>query len=169
MRFNKISKEQYATDFALETNACTYDEIKLPQRATKFSAGYDIYSPCDFTLRPGETIKFPTGINVELDPDKVLLVVPRSGHGFKYGVRLSNTCGVIDADYINSDNEGHVWVKLHYPADYSLCDGAIWTTQKPLIVKKGDAVCQGIIMQYFTTEDDAAETERNGGFGSTSN
>ena len=156
MRFNKISGEQYITDCVGDYIA--YDEIKLPQRATKHSAGYDIYSVADFTLYPGESVKLPTGINIELDTDKFLAIVPRSGLGFKFRTQLDNTIGVIDADYIESSNEGHIWVKITNDSKSS----------KILEIKQGDAICQGIILPYFKVEDDCVETQRDGGFGSTS-
>ena len=156
-KFSKISKKQYEIDGMY--NFIRYDEIKLPKRATLSSAGYDIYSVKDFILYPGEEILLPTGINITLDEDKFLMMVPRSGLGFKYGVRLKNTTGVIDADYINSENEGHFWIKLDYPI--------LKGKQEPMIIKRGDAICQGIICQYFKTIDDITTDVRNGDFGST--
>ena len=153
MKFNKISEEQFKKDGV--DKYCSYDEIKLPRRGSTGSAGYDIYALEDIELYSGQTIKVPTGINVELDKDKVLIIVPRSGLGFKYKTHLWNTVGVIDSDYINSDNEGHIWVKIQNESD-QFC-----------YIPKGTGICQGIIMQYFTTEDDDADGIRNGGFGST--
>lgn len=156
MKFEKISYMLYKKE-NLDINI-EYDQIKLPRRATKYSAGYDIYSICDFDLRPGQTILLPTGIKVELDPDKYLLIVPRSGQGFKFKVQLYNTCGIIDSDYYNNKkNEGHIWVKLYNDSP----DGFT------LSVKQGDAICQGIISQYFIVDDDESNDERVGGFGST--
>ena len=156
MKFEKISYTLYKKE-NLDINI-GYEQIKLPQRATKFSAGYDIYSVCDFELRPNQTILLPTGIKFECDPDKYLLIVPRSGQGFKFKVQLYNTCGVIDADYYNNEkNEGHIWVKLYNDSPEG----------KTLSVSKGDAICQGIISQYFVVDDDKSDKERVGGFGST--
>ena len=67
MKFEKISLEQYNAD--IPDIWCSYDDIKLPQRATKYSAGYDIYSVCDFELKPRQTILMPTGIKFECDSD----------------------------------------------------------------------------------------------------
>ena len=157
MKFEKISYTQFKND-NIDT-MCGYEQIKLPQRATKSSAGYDIYSVKSFELKPRQSILLPTGIKAELDSDKVLIIVPRSGQGFKYKVQLWNTAGVIDADYYNNEkNEGHIWVKLYNDSP----DG------NTLEVKQGDAICQSIIMQYFTTEDDTSNNIREGGFGSTS-
>ena len=109
-KFEKVSKKQYDFDAWGGKHMVDYDEIKLPHRATKCSAGYDIYSTIGFELPPGESIKFPTGIKVALDENKFLIVVPRSSLGFKFRAQLDNTVGIIDADYYNnSNNEGHIW------------------------------------------------------------
>lgn len=167
MRFEKVSFEQFAKDYrSIETNYhcegewirdVIYNMIRLPKRATKGSAGYDIYSPFDFTLGAGETIKIPTGIRVLLGDDKFLAIYPRSGLGFKYKVQLYNGVAIIDADYSNSDNEGHIWIKLYNDSPEG----------KELGIRQGDAFCQGIIQQFFKVEDDDVTEERNGGFGST--
>ena len=39
-------------------------------------------------------------------------IYPRSGQGFKYGIKLANTVGIIDSDYYHSDNEGHIFIKF---------------------------------------------------------
>lgn len=156
MKFEKISYTQYKKE-NLDINI-GYEQIKLPKRATKGSAGYDIFSVKDFELRPRQTILLPTGIKAQLDFDKYLLIVPRSGQGFKFKVQLYNTCGIIDSDYYNNEkNEGHIWVKLYNDSPEG----------NTLAVKQGDAICQGIISQYFLVDDDIAERERSGGFGST--
>ena len=154
--FAKVSYDQFREALGCECRE-TYDTIKTPERATSRSAGYDFKSPIDFILEPGETIKIPTGIRVILDPDKFLAIYPRSGLGFKYRTQLDNTVGIIDADYSMSDNEGHIMVKLTNDTR----DG------KTLIIHTGDGICQGIIQQYFVTDDDNADGIRNGGFGST--
>jgi len=162
--FEKVSEERYLADFT-DSFAGTdeafakavYDGIRLPKRATAKSAGYDIYAPKDFTLSPGETIKIPTGIRVKMNEDYVFMVYPRSGLGFKYRLQLDNTVGVIDADYYDSDNEGHIFVKI---TNDSL-------SGKVLTVQAGTAFAQGIFMQYGITFDDDVTTVRNGGLGST--
>ena len=158
-KFEKVSFEQYAKlsigdDVDIRNE---YDNIKLPKRATIGSAGYDFFAPFGFKLEVGETIKIPTGIRVLLDDDKFLAIYPRSGLGFKYRVQLDNTVGIIDSDYSQSDNEGHIFIKLTN-------DGK---ANKSININSGDAIAQGIIQQYFITEDDAATGRRNGGFGST--
>jgi dUTP pyrophosphatase len=160
MRFEKVSYEQYASTSNKPKDDILLDEyvsIPLPRRATKYSAGYDFFAPWTFTLAPGETVKIPSGIRVLLDEDKVLQCYPRSGLGFKYRLQLDNSVGVIDADYSNSDNEGHIFFKITNDSK----DG------KTVTVKRGEAFAQGIITQYFVVDNDNANGIRNGGFGST--
>lgn len=153
-KFEKVSQKQFEEVFK-EYPSAVYNNIKLPKRATTGSAGYDFYSPIAFTLEPHETIKFPTGIRCKIDDGYVLSIYPRSGLGFKYRLRLDNTVGIIDSDYYNSDNEGHIFAKITNEGD------------KPIQVNAGDAFCQGILTQYFITYDDETIGVRNGGFGST--
>lgn len=160
-KFERISNEQFAKDFA-ELNEklhipTAYEDIKLPARATKNSAGYDLFAPFEIHLSVGETVKIPTGIRVFLDDDKFLAIVPRSGLGFKYRLQLDNTIGIIDADYSGSSNEGHIWAKITNDGHEG----------KEVVIKKGDAFAQGIILPYFKTVDDNSNEIRDGGFGST--
>lgn len=162
MRFEKVSYDQYASASGKQKDDMLLDEynnIRIPRRATVGSAGYDFFAPWNFTLEPGQTVKIPSGIRVLLDNDKVLQCYPRSGLGFKYRLQLDNCVGVIDADYSNSDNEGHIFFKMTNDSR----DG------KTLTINRGDAFAQGIIAQYFITDDDDANGIRNGGFGSTNN
>lgn len=155
-KFEKISRGQWLIDVSNVVES-SYDDIKLPKRATKSSAGYDIFAPYDIVIAPGQSAKIPTGIRVILDDDKFLAIYPRSGLGFKYKMQLFNTVGIIDSDYAFSDNEGHIWCKFYNDSP----EGKIIT------IHKGEAMCQGIIQQFFKTEDDNTDGVRNGGFGST--
>lgn len=160
----KVSKENFVNSVKEDFPGYTeeeiqnmYAEIRLPKRATKGSAGYDFYAPFDFRLAPGETMKIPTGVRVRMDEDWVLHIYPRSGLGFKYRLQLNNTVGIIDSDYYNSDNEGHIFIKLTNDSNEG----------KLLEVVKGSGFAQGIFLEYGITVDDEAEGVRNGGFGST--
>lgn len=134
-----------------------YDNIKLPRRATKGSAGYDFYSPLTITLKPGESVKLPTGIRVNMHDGWVLKCYPRSGLGFKYRLQLNNTVGIIDSDYYHSDNEGHIFCKITNDSNEG----------KSVTIEEGTGFMQGIFVEYGITVDDDAEEIRNGGFGST--
>jgi len=134
-----------------------YNNLKLPRRATMGSAGYDFYSPLSFTLRPGETIKIPTGIRVKIKNGWVLKCYPRSGLGFKFRLQLNNTVGIIDSDYYGSDNEGHIFCKLTNDSK----------EDKLVEINEGTGFMQGIFVEYGITIDDEVDDIRNGGFGST--
>ena len=160
-KFLKVSEENFISSldgFSKDESKKIYEDIKLPLRATKYSAGYDFYAPFDFTLKPGETIKIPTGIRAKMREDYALFLLPRSGLGFKYRLQLNNTIGLIDADYFYSDNEGHIFAKITNDSNEG----------KVISVKKGEAFIQGVFLSYRITEDDEVNTIRNGGFGSTS-
>lgn len=163
-KFHKVSYEQFKeawTDtFGAENEKelkQIYGNITLPKRATRGSAGYDFFAPLTFTLEPGETIKIPTGIRVEMEEEWVLKLYPRSGLGFKYRLQLNNTVGVIDSDYFHSDNEGHIFAKITNDSNEG----------KSLTVELGEGFMQGIFLEYGITVDDDATEIRNGGFGST--
>lgn len=153
--FEKISINQFEKDFQ-DLNV-SYDELKLPKRATARAAGYDIYSPINFILNPKEDIIIPTGFKSYMLNDESLDIYPRSGMGFKYYIRLANTIGLGDSDYYNCDsNEGHYFIKLRNEGN------------KPWIIEKGDAIGQGIFRKYLLADDDDfIGSERIGGFGST--
>lgn len=162
-KFYKVSKTEYTKgytniygNFSNEIVDKIYDSIKLPCRATKYSAGYDFYAPFSFSLEPGNEILIPTGIRVQMNTNQVLLIFPRSSLGFKFKLRLNNTIAVIDCDYFNSDNEGHIFVKMTNESK-----------DKTLSINQGDAFCQGIFIEYGLTDDDSTIATRNGGIGST--
>lgn len=161
-QFEKVSFEQFLKDIRSSTTGYTeeeireiYNDIKLPQRATTGSAGYDFFLYCNFKMSHGTTIKIPTGIRVKIDEGWVLKLYPRSSLGFKYKMQLDNTVGIIDSDYYCSDNEGHIWVKLTNNGD------------KTFHLNKRDAFMQGVFVPYGITVDDEVTKTRNGGFGST--
>jgi dUTP pyrophosphatase len=159
-KFEKVSFEQFKSGFDNESEIKIkefYELLKLPKRATKGSAGYDFYAPFDITLAPGETIKVPTGIRAKMEDNYVLKLYPRSGLGFKYRLQLNNTVGIIDSDYYNSSNEGHIFAKITNDSNEG----------KVLEIKAGTGFMQGIFVEYGITFDDDSNGIRNGGFGST--
>lgn len=158
-KFYKVSFEEFNKNFDDILKAKNmYDDIILPKRATKHSAGYDFFAPFDFELKVGESIKIPTGIKCDMNEDLFLAIVPRSSLGFKYKLRLANTLGIVDCDYFdNENNEGHIFIKISNENN----------EDKTLKVNKGEAFAQGIFLKYFLTEDDNVTETRTGGIGST--
>ena len=131
-----------------------YDRIKLPRRGTSGSAGYDFYMPYNLSLSPGRTYTIPTGIRCHMPYGIVLMCYPRSGLGFKYGMRLRNSTGIIDSDYAFADNEGHIM--------------ACMTVDEECNLDIADRFMQGVFLPYFIVDgDEPIKQERHGGIGST--
>lgn len=164
-KFERVSMEQFTKDarkcFPLpDIDNCLSDAwqtIQMPQRATAGSAGYDFTLPFDIMLAPGETALIPTGLRVKIDDGWMLAIFPRSGLGFKYRLQLDNTVGIIDSDYYEADNEGHIMAKITNDSR----DG------KTLTLNAGERFAQGVFLMHGLTVDDEASASRNGGFGST--
>lgn len=163
-KFEKVSYEQFKKDWKDTFNASDeeiikkiYDGIKLPKRSTVGSAGYDFFTPIGLKIKPGETVKVPTGIRCRINNSWVLKCYPRSGLGFKFRLQLNNTVGIIDSDYYNAENEGHIMVKITNDTN----------EEKTVVIKDGAGFIQGVFVEYGITVDDQADGIRNGGFGST--
>ena len=167
-QFEKVSFKQFEKDwlesfpyYEFEEGEALdiYNSIQLPIRSTKDSAGYDFKMPVCWKLFPNDTLKFPTGIRVNIQEGWVLKCYPRSGLGFKYRLQLNNTVGIIDGDYYYSDNEGHIFAKITNDSN----------EDKTVVLNQGDGFMQGIFVEYGITYDDDVCNVRNGGLGSTSN
>ncbi len=150
--FEKISETQAMKENIVDC----YHNVKLPERKTKMSCGYDFYAPYDFTIPANGIVLMATGIKVQMYMDEVLKIHPRSSWALK-GIVLANQVGIIDADYYNNpENEGHIIIPLKNVTDSSFK------------VEKGARVAQGIFHSYaITTSDTRLQEERFGGFGST--
>lgn len=154
-KFTRVSEAQYAEAMADREGFLPLEDIPLPKRATKGSAGYDFVSPLEVTVSAGGSALIPTGIRAEMEPGWVLMLFPRSSLGFRHALRLSNTVGVIDSDYAFAKNEGHIMVKLRNPLS------------EPVTIGRGDRFCQGVFLPYGTAEEEEDFAVRVGGFGST--
>ncbi len=152
--FEKISEVQYLLDTKGVIDG--YADIKLPVRATAQSAGYDFFAPTELFLPAGGSAVVKTGVRCKMADGWVLMLFPRSGLGFKLGLRLANTVGIIDADYYGADNEGHIMIKLVNPSEHSVT------------LQAGTAIAQGVFLPFGITADDEQTETRHGGFGSTS-
>ncbi|MFK7601114.1 dCTP deaminase domain-containing protein [Deinococcus sp. SM5_A1] len=131
--------------------------IQLPSRGSRHSAGYDLHTPTGFTLPPAATAMIVTDLRAYMQPDEVLSVYPRSSVGLR-GVMLTNTVGIVDADYYaNAANDGNICLSLHNIGPETFTAGA------------GDRIAQAIFTRYLLTDGDdfAAGPERQGGHGHT--
>ena len=133
-------------------------DIHLPIRKTKYAAGYDFEVAQDIVI-PGLNkvpVLIPTGIKAYMQDDEVLYLYNRSSNPKKKVLVLANSVGVIDKDYYNNpDNDGHIMFAFYNVKD------------EDIIIKKGEAIGQGVFMKYLTVDDDQASGSRTGGFGST--
>ncbi len=159
--FGKVSLEEFTREWVKHTGREDAEEIwaslKLPERATAGSAGYDFHAPMDIEIPPGEEVFIPTGIRAWMEDGWVLMMFPRSGLGFRYRLQLNNTVGIIDSDYVHADNEGHIMCRLTNDTHEG----------KTVIIRQGMGMLQGIFVPFGITDDDQAEGIRTGGFGST--
>lgn len=132
-------------------------DIRIPTRATSESAGYDISTPIDIKIPPhGISEAIQTDIKAYMLYNEYLEIVPRSSIGFKKGLMLVNTCGIIDSDYYgNPDNDGNIGFKFKN------------LTDKTVEIKAGERILQGIFKKYLITDYDNCDIERMGGMGST--
>lgn len=163
LKFEKVSFEQFKSD-CIRQGYCEsldyqkiYESIELPKRSTQGSAGYDFFTPFSFELSPNKSIFIPTGIRAKMPYGVVLILAPRSGQGIRFKLQLMNTIGVIDADYYEATNQGHIMVSLFN--DHR--EGHVMN------VEAGQAFCQGLFLPYYLTDDDHSNQSRTGGFGST--
>ena len=166
-KFEKVSYERFKEDLRKcipdffkddKTIKDIYNDIELPIRATSGSAGYDFKIPFFLLMNKNEDYLIPTGIRCNIDDGWVLKIYPKSGLGTKYGFELINTIGIIDSDYYNSDNEGHILAKIRHTQGENF-----------LKLHKGKGFIQGVFVPYGVTVDDETEGKRDGGFGSTDN
>lgn len=162
-KFEKVSFDEFASKAGvpeLVTDVTNlreeYDNLQLPKRSTKQSAGYDFFAPMNVMVPAKSAVVIPTGIKCKIDEGFVLKLYPRSSYGFKYLARLANTVGIIDGDYYNNpDNEGHIMVKIFNPKD------------KPFYISEGTKFVQGLFSEFFLAEEDEVTATRTGGLGST--
>lgn len=168
-RFEKVSFEQFLRDVMdcfsktsllrrMDLNK-VYNEIKLPERATVGSAGYDFFYPFSNTsIVCKDNIIIPTGIKCYMEDGWWLGLYPKSSMGIGYKTRLDDTVSVIDGDYYNCEsNEGHIFVKITNEDKNG----------RTLVLQNGRAYCQGIFLQYGIAVGDNVTAIRTGGLGST--
>ena len=134
--------------------------INLPKRSTKYAAGYDVEAAEDTIIpafKPGvKPTLIPTGLKAYMQDDEMLCLYNRSSNPKKKGLVLANSVGIVDKDYYgNADNDGHIMY-------------AMWNFKNEDVkIEKGERIGQAIFQKYLIADDDNAEGERKGGFGST--
>lgn len=134
-------------------------DIHLPVRKTKNSAGYDVEAAEDIIIPPfqlgGKPTLIPTGLKAYCQDDEYYILVNRSS-GPKKGLVMSNSIGIVDADYYgNETNDGHFYFQYYNILNHDL------------EIKKGDVIGQVIFQKFLMVDEDQAEGIRIGGFGTT--
>lgn len=138
----------------------TNPDFSLPKRSTKNSAGYDFFAPERIEIPPYHIGDNPylvkTKVKAYMEDNEYLALVNRSSNPKKKKLVIPNGIGIVDADYTdNPDNEGELGFLF-----YNLSD-------EPVVLEKGDKIGQGIFQKYLITDNDNAEGDRCGGFGSS--
>lgn len=129
-------------------------DARIPTRGTKESAGIDFYTPIDVSIEPRKDILISLDLCVEIPKGYTLIMKEKSGIAAKKKLDIGGS--VIDSDY-----RGSIHCHLFNNSDDTV------------FFKKGDKVCQGIIIPVWLGEVDVVSfinknTERkDGGFGST--
>ena len=152
----RASRDVVARTRGFELISSETNQDLLPARETAHAAGYDLKASQDVVIEPGEITLVPTGVKAYMLPDEVLYLYDRSSNPRKRGLILINSVGVIDHDYYNnSSNEGHIMAQFKN------------ITDEPVTINRGDRIVQGVFAKYLITDNDDANGERTGGFGST--
>lgn len=140
----------------------------IPERGTKHSAGYDFYTPIDFSLEPGESRLVFTNIKAYMQDWEYLQVTIRSSLALKQDLMLANTPAVIDCDYYeNPDNDGNIGLIVKNNSNSDIVH-----------IEADSRIAQGIFLEYKVVDGDNTclnkingnnknNNEREGGFGST--
>lgn len=128
---------------------------RMPTRAHSTDAGLDIYARESRIVPAHGSVKFDTGVHIELPKGTAGFLKSKSGLNVKYGITSE---GVIDVGFT-----GSLVVKLfnHSDVDY--------------LVEKGDKISQLVIMPILTPElelvqstDEFNKSDRgDNGFGSS--
>lgn len=166
-----------------KVKGCKMD-VKMPERATKHSAGYDFYSAEDKVIpslpkvlfkaffqafaedEPIEYLKsikdkikpslIKTNVKSYMQDGEVLMLYNRSSNPIKKGIVLANGVGCVDKDYYsNKDNDGNIMFQFWNILPFDI------------EIKRYDKLGQGVFHKFLIADNDNADGDRDGGFGST--
>jgi dUTP pyrophosphatase len=158
---NKLRKEygfEIVRDDELKKWNLSKEDIIMPRRKTKFSAGYDLHTPIGLRVETFTNYLIPTGLKCKMPNDYCMKISLRSGFANKNNITMLNAEGLIDSDYYgNVDNDGHIFLGVFYLGKETL---------DPFHLKKGVGVAQAKF-EVYKTFSDVVEEVRVGGLGST--
>lgn len=178
MFLNIISDVKETKVISLPFELC-HPDAKMPTYANEGDSGMDIYAIDDYTIKPGEEIKIPTGLKCAIPYGYELQVRPKSGRAYKTRLRIANTPGTIDAGYrdeicvlIENIDQPIKDVTYYFddnkhPVLTSILHGSTYT------INKGEKFAQLVLMEvpkahpYAVEKVSAFAGNRGGGFGSS--
>ena len=178
MFLNIIAKIKEAKVINLPFELC-HPDAKMPTYANEGDSGMDIYAIDDYTIKPGEEIKIPTGLKCAIPYGYELQVRPKSGRAYKTRLRIANTPGTIDAGYRDEicvlienidppiKDVTYYFDDNHHPVLTSILHGSTYT------INKGEKFAQLVLMEvpkahpYAVEKVSAFSGNRGGGFGSS--
>jgi dUTP pyrophosphatase len=142
-----------------------HEDAKVPTKANKSDAGWDLYAIEDVTINGGERKTVKTGISIEIPEGYAGLIWPRSGLAVKKGIDV--LAGVIDQGY-----RGEIMVCLF---NSTIPLPLFETPQDENVqvrIKKGDRIAQILFHETYQFKMHAVSelttSERGGsGFGSS--
>lgn len=134
--------------------------LRLPEKGSSEAVAYDVFSPVDVTIQPGETVKITTDMKVKFPSYLGMLMNVRSSMGAKHGVNLAYGQGWIESDYYGcEENDGNIGVTL------------VNNGRNPYHIKAGCPKTGRIAQVMFVRKYDAVNGNTNrkrlGGTGST--
>lgn len=120
-----------------------------PDRAHYNDAGADVFSLNNYVINPGETLKVPLGIGLEIPDGYVGFICPKSG--------LSSRGLVSELSPIDSGYRGEIYVILHNQSD------------EKIMIKKNKKIGQVVILPVVLAEftENLDNSRGTGAFGST--
>ena len=131
-------------------------EVPIPAYQTAGSVAFDLSPSEDAVIPPHEIRLVPTGLVICTPPGHMLAIAARSSTPLKRGLMIANGVGIVDQDYCGPDDE----IKLQL----------LNFTDKPVEIKKGDRIAQGLFLTLDRVEwEEVTElsSKTRGGFGST--
>jgi len=137
------------------------EKVMLPAYETSGAAAVDLRANISKAVKLdlGETALIPTGIAINIhDVEAAALIMPRSGLGHNYGIKLGNSVGLIDSDY-----QGELKVSIKN------------TGNGLYKISPQDRIAQMLFVpviraEFVEVDEFSSSTERGeGGFGSTGN
>ena len=178
--FNSLAETEGITKRIVQVPIeLTSEDAQIPKYAHLGDGAVDLYSPADYTIKPGETIIIPLDIKVALPYGYAFLIHPRSGTSAKSKLRIANSIGLVDSQYkgvigvIVENIEPPIkdityeFDKKGRPILTSVLHGQSYT------ISKGERFAQMRLVEvptanFFQVESvDGIGDDRGGGFGSS--